>query len=93
MQVMCTPRRDNHNITFPDNARTVAVYDCELRAWDQRSIKAVTHSAQGNRKIGYTPVAPAKAGVQRPQSEIIWNDTNNFRHWIPTFAGMTATLR
>ena len=34
MQVMCTPKRDNHNITFPDNARSIVIYNCELRAWD-----------------------------------------------------------
>ena len=34
MQVMCRPKRDNHNITFPDNARSIVIYNCELRAWD-----------------------------------------------------------
>ena len=38
----------------------------------------------------YRPVAPAKAGVQRPLKEDTGNDTGDFGHRIPAFAGMTV---
>ncbi len=41
--------------------------------------------------LGYTSATSAKAKVQRPRRERIGENTDDFRHWIPAFAGMTRS--
>ena len=56
-------------------------------------LKWVRVSATGQGSFAYGQINPtvilATAGIQGPQNEGIGNETGDFWHWIPSFAGMT----
>ena len=66
---------------------------------EQQDVTVNANAPQGANPIGaiapqiQMTVTPAKAGVQKPESEHNRNEATNYGRWIPAFAGMTIKTR